>query len=57
MKSGVYKVENLLDGKVYIGGTENLQRRMVAHRNTLKRLSAAQKVRWAKRRQEAANGL
>lgn len=34
---GIYKIENLEDGKVYIGSAVNLKTRYVAHRNALRR--------------------
>ena len=35
MKSGIYKIENLVDGKVYIGSSITLERRLSDHRRLL----------------------
>lgn len=34
--SGIYKIENLVDGKVYIGQSVNLQNRLTSHKSDLK---------------------
>lgn len=35
--SGIYKIENLIDGKIYIGQTVNYRRRIKSHLSSLKR--------------------
>ena len=35
MKTGVYKITNLVNGKVYIGASKNIERRWSAHRRGL----------------------
>lgn len=39
MKSGIYKIQNLNNGKVYIGSTTNFQDRFKNHKNKLNRNS------------------
>ena len=34
--SGIYKIENLIDGKVYIGQSINILRRLADHKSSLK---------------------
>ena len=36
MKSGIYKIENLTNAKVYIGSTVNIENRVSSHLSTLK---------------------
>ena len=36
MDAGVYKIENKLDGRVYIGSSTNVRRRLRAHRHALR---------------------
>jgi predicted GIY-YIG superfamily endonuclease len=35
-KTGIYAIVNKVDGKAYVGSSENIRRRWVAHRSTLK---------------------
>lgn len=35
MESGIYKIKNVIDGKIYIGQSVNVQRRLKVHKNRL----------------------
>jgi group I intron endonuclease len=34
---GIYEIRNIVNGKLYIGSSANIQRRLITHRSTLKR--------------------
>ena len=38
MKSGIYKIENIINGKCYIGQSENLPIRIKTHINNIKKI-------------------
>lgn len=37
MSHGIYKIENILNGKVYIGSSSNIENRIAQHKQDLKR--------------------